>query len=212
MSVRYRMEMAGATRIGATRQALTADDWSRAALDAIAAGGVDLVTVEGLARRLGVTKGSFYWHFADRPALVAAALVLWERRATEAVIAHLDTIADPGARLRRLFEISIGDEENGPVDAALAARVDDPVVAPVVRRVSERRIAYVERTLRDLGHVPAEAARRARVLYCTYLGHFQVRRALPDDPVLAGPSAAYITTLVETLAGGGGRVERTVRR
>ena len=52
---------------------LSADDWAQAALDLIAEQGVSAVAVEPLARRLGVTKGSFYWHFPSRDALLQAA-------------------------------------------------------------------------------------------------------------------------------------------
>ena len=57
---------------------LTADDWAQAALDLIAEQGVAAVAVEPLARRLRVTKGSFYWHFPSRDALLQAALERWE--------------------------------------------------------------------------------------------------------------------------------------
>jgi len=58
---------------------LSADDWARAALELIAEQGVAAVAVEPLARRLGVTKGSFYWHFRSRDALLQAAIERWEQ-------------------------------------------------------------------------------------------------------------------------------------
>src|SRR5690606_14615731 len=61
------------------------DDWSNAAAVATAAGGIDAVRVEALARRLGVTKGSFYWHFADRSALLDAVLTRWEEASRSAM-------------------------------------------------------------------------------------------------------------------------------
>ena len=57
---------------------LSAEDWALAALDVIAESGLAAVAVEPLARRLGVTKGSFYWHFPSREALLVAALERWE--------------------------------------------------------------------------------------------------------------------------------------
>ncbi|HXD53500.1 MAG TPA: helix-turn-helix domain-containing protein, partial [Solirubrobacteraceae bacterium] len=57
---------------------LTPEDWERAALAAIRDGGPEAVAVEPLARRLGVTKGSFYWHFANRDGLLGAAIARWE--------------------------------------------------------------------------------------------------------------------------------------
>ena len=71
-----------------SRQSLTAEAWAAAALDAMAAGGLDAVAVEPLARRLNVTKGSFYWHFPNREALLKAALALWEQRETVDVVSY----------------------------------------------------------------------------------------------------------------------------
>ena len=56
---------------------MSARDWANAAVDAIAAGGIGKVSVEPLAHKLGVTKGSFYWHYSNREALLVAALELW---------------------------------------------------------------------------------------------------------------------------------------
>lgn len=183
-------------------RSLSAEDWSLAALYAIAAGGVDNVTVEGLARHLAVTKGSFYWHFSDRAALISSALQMWEQRATLDIIEELRQVPDPGVRLRKLFEASFGDTLHGAVDAALVARVDDATVGPVVSRVTAARIAYLEEVYRDLGLTAARAAGQARITYCTYVGSFQVRRSLPDDRILARPTPAYLRQLYDTLSAG----------
>lgn len=178
---------------------LTAADWSRAALDFIAAGGVEQVTVEGLARHLGVTKGSFYWHFADRSALVVSALDLWEQLGTFDIIVQLQMVRDPKARLRALFATAFGDLVDGPVDAALVARIDDPIVGPVVRRVTAARVAFLDAVYRELGLSPARAAARARIAYSTYVGHLHLRRSMPDDRLTTAPITAYLRQLVEVL-------------
>ncbi|WP_161885986.1 TetR/AcrR family transcriptional regulator [Marisediminicola antarctica] len=179
---------------------LTADDWAKAALDVIATAGVDQVTIEGLGRDLGVTKGSFYWHFANRQALIAAALDLWERRATVEVIEQLMKIVDPVARLRVLFEISLGDAVDGPLDAALVAAVNDPVVGVTVRSVTRRRIEFLEQLFTDMALSASEAAIRARIAYSAYVGHFLVSRALDDAVDLDGFLNGYIDQLVASLA------------
>lgn len=179
---------------------LTADDWAKAALDVIAAAGVDQVTVEGLGRDLGVTKGSFYWHFANRQALITAALDLWERRATIEVIEQLMKIVDPVARLRVLFEISLGDAVDGPLDAALVAAVNDPVVGVTVRSVTRRRIEFLEQLFTDMALSASEAGIRARIAYSAYVGHFLVSRALDDAVDLDGFLNGYIDQLVASLA------------
>ena len=183
----------------AENEALRPEDWARAAVEAIAEGGVDDVKVEVLARRLGVTKGSFYWHYRNRAALVAAALTLWERQGTEEVIEVLDRIDDPAARLTALFETTLGDAVGGSLDAALAGRTDDPTVGPVVGRVTLARLAFLERCYRELGLTPADAASQARVAYSTYLGHFQLRRSVTDDHLVTGPAPSYLRRLIAAL-------------
>ena len=82
---------------------LSPDDWARAALGAIARGGVGAVAVETVAAELGATKGSFYWHFKNRDALIQAALDRWEHVGTEAVIGELEREPDPVRRLRKVL-------------------------------------------------------------------------------------------------------------
>jgi AcrR family transcriptional regulator len=152
------------------------DDWTRAALDVIATNGVAGVKVESLAEQLDITKGSFYWHFRDRDELVAEAIELWYRLATAEVIERLDGITDPEQRLRALFAESFGDVVNGPIDALLTGQVDDPVVGPMVRRVTNERLEFLTRTYRALGLPPRRALARARLAYAAYLGISQLRR------------------------------------
>src|ERR1700760_2779343 len=81
---------------------LTTDDWAAAALDALLSEGPAGVAVQPLARRLGATKGSFYWHFRSRDDLLRAALARWEATATEAGIESTEAAsADPREKARR---------------------------------------------------------------------------------------------------------------
>src|SRR5258708_33968522 len=83
-------------------------DWLEAAKAALAEHGVDAVRIEPLAQRLGITKGSFYWHFRDRPALLAALLEEWEKEATLAIIDQVESRGGgAGARLLRLFLLTL---------------------------------------------------------------------------------------------------------
>ncbi|MGB8962821.1 MAG: helix-turn-helix domain-containing protein [Pseudonocardiaceae bacterium] len=77
----------------------TRDGWIDAALHVLLNEGPDAVAVQPIARRLGATKGSFYWHFSSRDELLGAALARWEVVATDDVIAEIE--ASPGPRPRR---------------------------------------------------------------------------------------------------------------
>lgn len=174
----------------------TAEEWTAAALVAIAKGGIAAVSVERLARELGVTKGSFYWHFADRAALVESAVLYWEQVATDEVIERLSQVIDPEERLRQLLLMVFSDLEHGPIDVALAARADDEIVGPVIRRVTARRVSFVASIFGQLGLTPARAERQARMALASYMGHFQLRAAMPQDKYLAKPTKAYVEQLL----------------
>lgn len=148
---------------------LQADDWARAALEALAEGGLAAVAVEPVAVRLGVSKGSFYWHFANRQALLEAALAHWEA-GTEEIIAGLEAIADPAERMRTLMGLAFGDRHDAAISFRLISGADDPGVAEVARRVTCRRLAVMQATLEELGQAPAEARDRVVAGYSSYLG------------------------------------------
>jgi len=125
--------MAAPTRIPRGR-------WIEQGLRALAAGGPDSVRIEPIAQALGVTRGGFYWQFADRGALLDAMLDTWERATTEDVIERLDQAGgDAAAKLRRLFELT----SPGVVQTDLAIRDwarRDPAVAQRLRRIDNRRM------------------------------------------------------------------------
>ena len=158
---------------------LTPDDWAKAALKTIARGGIDALAVETVAAELGATKGSFYWHFKDRDALIQAALDKWEQRRTEAVIEDLEREPDPAARLKKILGAGY---EFGPTDRAeivLLANPEHPAAVRAVRRVVERRITYLAEQLEKLGWDATEALDRAVVLYDVYVGYMQMAHVTP---------------------------------
>ncbi|MFE0640561.1 TetR/AcrR family transcriptional regulator [Streptomyces sp. NPDC058877] len=157
------------------------DDWTMAALRALARGGVAAVAVDVLARELGVTRGSFYWHFANREALLVAALETWERHGTAEVIATVREETDPLARARTLFAEALGDEEIAGLEPALAAQTGHPAVAEVVARVTRARLAFLEEVCAGLGFGPGDARHRALAAYAAYLGWLELRRAAPES-------------------------------
>jgi AcrR family transcriptional regulator len=95
-----------------------ASAWIEAGLRALATGGPDAVRVDQLAKALGTTRGSFYWHFADRDALLTALLDTWERAAIDEVIERVESRGgDIRARLRRAGTLTFS-ERLLPIDAA----------------------------------------------------------------------------------------------
>lgn len=177
--------------------ALTARDWVRAALALIAREGVAAVAVEPLARELGVTKGSFYWHFENRDALITAALQAWEEDQGRDVVTRYEGIQDSRQRLRVMMFAAFEDQENGLLFAALSASSEDPRVNPHLMRASEQRLAFGIRSLQALGMAEDEARRKALLLYASYAGYFQLLRAMPDAVRRVSDLSAFARDLVE---------------
>ncbi len=176
---------------------LTADDWVRAALAAVGEQGLAGVAVEPLAARLGTTKGSFYWHFRNRDALVEAVLKLWERRHTEMVIEVVAAENDPRQRLRALLFASLGDVTSAGIEVNLMASADQPVVAATLRRVVDRRLAFLRDIFRALGLGHGEAERRALFAYASYLGTAELDRRLPGVlPEATASRSSYVEGVI----------------
>jgi AcrR family transcriptional regulator len=162
------------------RRRLTREDWVTAALAALGEGGVAAVAVEPLATRLGTTKGSFYWHFPSREALLEAALAAWEQATTTAVLADVErSTVDPVEQLRLLIARVIDNAERDPVEPALFASAAAPVVGQALTRVTAHRIDGTTRIFARMGLPAPEARRRALLAYSLYLGYGQLLRATP---------------------------------
>ncbi|MEU1893683.1 TetR/AcrR family transcriptional regulator [Streptomyces pristinaespiralis] len=184
---------------GKERRRLTAGDWADAALAAMAERGLAGVAVEPIAARLGTTKGSFYWHFTNRDALVAAALERWEEICTEQIIAALEAETDPEKRLRTLLHHATTSAADDPLEVSLLATAADPRVAAVLERVTERRIGYVAGLFEELGFDAQEAARLGLLAYSSYLGHTQLSHAVPQVLPTGAGRDAYLEAVVDTL-------------
>jgi len=147
----------------------TREQWLRAAVQALAEGGVAAVRVEVLAARLGVTKGSFYWHFRDRAALLEALLALWEGE-TRWLVEEAARGATPRDRLVHFFEL-VAEERGYPADVEILAWArHDPDVAGRVEATERRRLDFIAGELRVSGFDADEADRRARAAYLATQG------------------------------------------
>ena len=162
------------------RRRLTRDDWVEEATEVLASDGLAAVAVEPLAERLGVTKGSFYAHFANRDELVEAVLDRWKALDTDEVIAELAGVTDPRQRLARFLEFGFERHHWGRVFAALCARAADPAVGPVMYEARRARVGYLEKALRELGLSRGQAHDRANLIYATYVGFWRLAGADPS--------------------------------
>ncbi len=181
------------------RSRLSAEDWAEAALDLISEQGVAAVAVEPLARRLGVTKGSFYWHFPSRDALLQAALERWEAHEEQDVFGRLEAVPDPGERLRALFQMVAREFRSHVVYSALLKAPDHPAVQPVIGRVSQRRLDYLTASFRQAGLARTDARHRARLTYAAYVGFLQLNLQLHQARMPQQEFDEYVEHLMDTL-------------
>ncbi len=183
----------------AAKSSMSVEAWAEAALEALAAGGLKAVAVEPLARRLGVTKGSFYWHFPSREALLREALALWEKRETIDARAGVDDISDPYERIVRLFKQANSSYKAGRLYLALAAASDDPAVGETVKRVSANRLDYLHKCYLDLGLEALDARLWSTFAYATFIGNQQVHRDTPEQFPDGEDFRAYFKLMLKTL-------------
>jgi AcrR family transcriptional regulator len=156
---------------------LTREDWIAAAVDALRRGGVDGVRVDVLARDLGVSRGSFYWHFRDRGELLQVILARWEEE-TAWLIAGAGAAGPPRERALRYFELA--NASPYPPDREIFAWARrDADVARRVEAVEAERVAFFETVLRDAGAGGERARRLGEILYLATLGWLERRWRSP---------------------------------
>lgn len=161
------------------RNRLDAAAWIEAAFEALARDGIEAVRVEPLAEALSVTKGSFYWHFADRDALLAALFDRWAKGRVAAIRAETDSGAEPRATLYRLIELYARGPNTRGLAIELAIRGlarGDARAAAAVNRVDSERLARVAALFGGLSHKPAEAEARAFLFYAFVFGQSLIAR------------------------------------
>ena len=178
-------------------QRLGRPDWVDAALRVLAVGGLASLSIERLATELGATKGSFYWHFTNRSALIDAALAEWERRDTDQLIERASEIDDPRERLRWLFRVVFSETGAVGIDTALLADAEDPAVAAALARVATKRLHYIETQYKQMG--TKAAAHRAVLTYTAFVGLAQLRRSTPALAPHGRRSTNYLSHITEWL-------------
>jgi len=152
------------------RNSLTREDWIEAAMRVLEAKSVDAVRIETLAQELNVTRGSFYWHFRSRNALLEAMLTAWRNAATEQVIDRFERRkTSPTEQIHDLLSLPFrGQAAKRAAATELAMRAwarRDAMARKVVDEVDATRLSYIAQCFSALGLDLAEARLRAFALY-----------------------------------------------
>jgi AcrR family transcriptional regulator len=169
---------------------LSAKDWLDQGLKILATRGFTALKAEPLAKAMGVSRGSFYWHFADIGAFHAAILKRWREVAAEQIIAKVEAASENDnplpLLLRRAFAGKLALE-----NAVRTWATVDPLARSAVQAIDRRRLGYVENLLRASGLSPEAARARAQILYWTFLGF-----ALSDKPLSRARQQAVLDELL----------------
>jgi AcrR family transcriptional regulator len=166
--------------------------WVDAGLRTLAKSGFAILKADTLAKTLGISRGSFYWHFADVPAFHAAVLRRWREIALESIIDESGRTADRRLKvlLYRAFSAAGSDTER----AVRAWATADRQARAAVDAVDVQRLRYLQKLLIEAGVPPTLAGTRARIIYWSYLGfalsaskldHAAMKRVVTDLSLLA---------------------------
>jgi len=168
---------------------LSAKDWLDQGLRTLAKSGFTALKAEPLAKAMGVSRGSFYWHFADIGAYHAAILKHWREVAAEQIIRDVEASPErnvTAALLRRAFGGKLALE-----NAVRTWATFDSLARTTVQAIDRRRLGYVENLLRSSGLPPEVARARAQILYWAFVGF-----ALSDKPLSQAGQAKVVAELL----------------
>ncbi|MBN9514843.1 MAG: TetR/AcrR family transcriptional regulator [Alphaproteobacteria bacterium] len=169
-------------------------DWIDQGLRTLASGGAGALKVGPMAEKLKVSRGSFYWHFADIAAFKAALLQSWQERMTDQVIRD---VAGKDGPDRLKFLLQRGFAAKSRLDRAIRTwATEDKGVAALVAAVDAERIAYIAKLLVAAGVARKRALARATFLYWAYLGQAIVMD--PRHAAIPAPALDDIGALFET--------------
>ncbi len=164
---------------------LTVSDWVDAGSDLLVKETVRGIRIDALCAQLGVTKGSFYWHFGGRGDFLAAILKSWRARMTENIIERLDRLGDSATeRLRRLFELPRRprSERFARIEQSVRDWARSDVRArEAMRDVDVERLGYYRAQFEALGMDRSTAELRAYIAYSVMMGDSVLRQSLDSD-------------------------------
>lgn len=153
-------------------------EWVNAGLKALAKSGLSALKADRLAKKLGVSRGSFYWHFADVSAFRAAILQRWREIMLENIIEEIERVPDD--RLEALIDRAFA--ANSDLESGVRAwATADPQARAAVEAVDVERIRYLRKLLIETGVDPSVAEARARIMNWCYLGYVLSANELEDE-------------------------------
>jgi AcrR family transcriptional regulator len=159
---------------------LSREDWIRGALELLSTAGIEKVKIVPLAEKLGVTSGSFYWHFTNRRQLYNELLEYWEREMTDKAIAQAKHFAVPPKERILLLMEQVMATGMARYDLAVWHWAQSDVAAQTVfQRTLDKRFAFAAWMFRQAGFSKIQAETRGRMMVVYMMGESTL---IPDAP------------------------------
>lgn len=174
---------------------LSRQDWIDSGLRTLATGGAGALKVGAMAAAMGVSRGSFYWHFKDFADFRGQLLLSWRNRTVDQIIREFEDDDGGPGRLQRLMKRAFFGKRG--LDRAIRIwAADEPEVAAMVAAVDASRVAYMAQLLIAAGVGPEQAQPRAAFIYWAYLG-----QAMVMDPASAAIDEPALDAIADLLEG-----------
>ena len=174
---------------------LTRQDWISSGLRTLATDGASALKVGAMAAALGVSRGSFYWHFKDFSDFRAQLLRSWRDRTVDQVNREFEDDGGGPGRLQRLVKRAFFGKRG--LDRAIRMwAADEKDVAAMVAAVDASRVAYMAQLLIAAGVDARQAQPRAAFIYWAYLG-----QAIVMDPASAAINEAAMKGIADLFEG-----------
>jgi AcrR family transcriptional regulator len=169
--------------------------WVNAAIDVLCSSGVQAIRVEALAKKLDISKGSFYWHFKNREDLLEAILEEWQARQSD-WNADGGGLENPVERWTKLFDI-FAKPGYARLELAVSAWArQDENVARRVADADRKRVAYLSSIFREIGFSLSQAAEGANAAFFLYLGWMDRTMRDPEGQQSYPPLAELLSRFV----------------
>lgn len=165
---------------------LTKEQWLDHGLHNLADLGFTSLKADKLAKSLGVSRGSFYWHFKNLADFHSGILGRWQEVMAESVITMLESQGETAeAKLKQLLTIAMTSERT--LEQAIRAWGEsDAVVKQAVSDIDTLRMGYVQKLVEEMGVDEGDAAVRARIIYGSYLGELSLHDTMTDEAQARG--------------------------
>lgn len=156
------------------------EDWIKVGFDILTKEGISGVKIEGMARKLGVTKGGFYGYFPNRDAFLSAMLEDWELRHSSEIFDRINNLTGNLAdKLQKLLYM-VDDANYDAIELSMYNWASyDTHAKKVIMRVVNERLKWLTNLFLDGGFTEDEAEKRAHIVHQFMAGSRLFRPLLP---------------------------------